>query len=378
MNRSVRHGLVERGLDALFDAAVGMESWEKGLSSIAVGFGATAAAMVPESKLVIPLGIPTSGNASAAFSEFVSGGWYVNDIRARRTWSLAKSGKFIMYEQELTTPQERSSEPYYQEFFCKFDMQWLLGVTFSVRGEAWSLGLFRGSAQGAFEPADGPALGRLRANLSRVIRLAYAFRGPENSALTTILDRAHIPMVGFDPSGQISILNQKAVEALAPFYRIKGNRLQAVDQAADKRLQTVIREATTSVSSATQREPSAVVTYEAGRPVHVLELITMPRNFMSAFSGFVVVGLIRNVKSTRQSQAPRSVDALRQAFGLTVAEAKVASVVGTGLGLPEAARNLSIGYETARTHLAKVFGKLGISRQAELVEIIALIDATSR
>ncbi|MCR6633789.1 hypothetical protein [Devosia sp.] len=245
-------------------------------------------------------------------------------------------------------------------------------------GEGWSFCLFRGGAQEAFESAEGQALTKLRANLSRVVRMAYAFRAPENSALTAILDRAHIPMVGFDTSGQISVLSQRAIDALAPYYRFKGNRLHAVDPAVDRRLQTAVREATTSASSAAQREPSAVVTYEAGRPVHVLELMTMPRNFMSAFSGFVVVGLIRNVKSTRQSQAPKSVDALQQAFGLTVAEARVASVVGTGLGLPETARNLSIGYETARTHLAKVFGKLGISRQAELVEIIALIDATSR
>ncbi|MBN9335422.1 helix-turn-helix transcriptional regulator [Devosia sp.] len=374
LGNGVRYALVERGVDLLFDAAAGMGNWDAGLSTIAAGLGATGAAFIPEKWQVIPLGIPASGNAASAMAEFVTAGWHINDIRARRAWSLVRSERLLFYEQEMATPEERASDPYYQEFFGKYDMLWFMGVAFLVRGARWSLCVYRGDKHGAFHADEGEALYRLRSNLSRILRLAYAFRAPENSTIATILDRASVPMLGFDLSGQISMLTQNAVEAVAPYYRVKGNRLYAVDPAADKSLQAALREATTCLSSAAQREPSAVVAYEAGRPVHVIEIMTMPRTFVDAFGSMVAIGIIRSIRAAKSVSESPSVGALGATFGLTGAEARVACHVGAGLGLPETARKLGIGYETARTHLSRIFAKLGISRQSELVEVLALLN----
>ena len=59
---------------------------------------------------------------------------------------------------------------------------------------------------------------------------------------------------------------------------------------------------------------------------------------------------------------------LRELFGLTVAE--VAVQIGRGEGLRAAADRLSIVESTVRTHLARIFGKTGTSRQAELVRLL--------
>ena len=63
-------------------------------------------------------------------------------------------------------------------------------------------------------------------------------------------------------------------------------------------------------------------------------------------------------------------ESLRQAFGLTRAEAGFTREILKGDGLRATASRLGISLTTARTHLAHVFDKTGTRRQAELVRLI--------
>jgi DNA-binding CsgD family transcriptional regulator len=62
---------------------------------------------------------------------------------------------------------------------------------------------------------------------------------------------------------------------------------------------------------------------------------------------------------------------VRDVLGLTLAEARVAALVGSGLAPREAAAKLGIAEETARTALKRVFAKVGVSRQSELTALLA-------
>jgi DNA-binding CsgD family transcriptional regulator len=61
---------------------------------------------------------------------------------------------------------------------------------------------------------------------------------------------------------------------------------------------------------------------------------------------------------------------VRDLLGLTLGEARVAALVGSGLAPREAAARLGIGEETARTALKRVFSKVGVSRQSELTALL--------
>jgi DNA-binding CsgD family transcriptional regulator len=65
-----------------------------------------------------------------------------------------------------------------------------------------------------------------------------------------------------------------------------------------------------------------------------------------------------------------SPSALRQLFGLTPAEALLATRLADGLSLDDAADALDIARNTARAHLRGVFAKTGATRQAELVRLV--------
>lgn len=69
-------------------------------------------------------------------------------------------------------------------------------------------------------------------------------------------------------------------------------------------------------------------------------------------------------------QEPPSADQLKQLFGFSPAEARLARELAKGLDLKEAAEALGVTVNTARTYLRVVFQKAGVNRQSELIRLI--------
>jgi DNA-binding CsgD family transcriptional regulator len=61
---------------------------------------------------------------------------------------------------------------------------------------------------------------------------------------------------------------------------------------------------------------------------------------------------------------------LREMYGLTAAEAKIAAILAQGNSLNEACQTLSIKQNTVRTHLKRIFSKTDTNRQSELVKLV--------
>lgn len=83
----------------------------------------------------------------------------------------------------------------------------------------------------------------------------------------------------------------------------------------------------------------------------------------------VAILLIRDPVIERQARA----DLLRSKFDLTQTEAIMAIEMLKGDGRSAAAKRCGISVNTARTHLSRIFDKVGVTRQAELVR--TLMDA---
>ena len=65
--------------------------------------------------------------------------------------------------------------------------------------------------------------------------------------------------------------------------------------------------------------------------------------------------------------------AIQTTFGLTAAEARVAVLIGSGLGGPEAAAMLGISPSTVKTHLKRCFEKTGVHSQVGLARILGAL-----
>jgi DNA-binding CsgD family transcriptional regulator len=62
--------------------------------------------------------------------------------------------------------------------------------------------------------------------------------------------------------------------------------------------------------------------------------------------------------------------ALQQIYGLTAAEAQLAEAIAAGLSLEEFADRAAIRISTARTHLKRIFPKVGVNRMSALVGVV--------
>lgn len=63
---------------------------------------------------------------------------------------------------------------------------------------------------------------------------------------------------------------------------------------------------------------------------------------------------------------------LREAYGLTPAEERLALLILQGLRLAEAEAVLGIRHSTARTHMKRIYAKTGTRRQVELVRLLMM------
>lgn len=68
--------------------------------------------------------------------------------------------------------------------------------------------------------------------------------------------------------------------------------------------------------------------------------------------------------------AAAPVDVLRELYGLTPAEARVARALLIGHGVPETAAALGLRPGTVRSHLKQLYAKLGTTRQSDLVRLL--------
>ncbi|WP_353227358.1 helix-turn-helix transcriptional regulator [Novosphingobium sp.] len=69
-------------------------------------------------------------------------------------------------------------------------------------------------------------------------------------------------------------------------------------------------------------------------------------------------------------EQPTDPQILRDVFGLTSAEARLAAALTSGSTLVEAAQAIGIAHNTAKVQLRSVFAKTGVHRQAQLVALI--------
>jgi hypothetical protein len=75
-----------------------------------------------------------------------------------------------------------------------------------------------------------------------------------------------------------------------------------------------------------------------------------------------------------QAAGFESADRLRQVFGLTRAEARLASRPAAGDDIASAAKSLGVAQGTPRGELKAIVRKIGAKPQAELVGLLARVD----
>jgi DNA-binding CsgD family transcriptional regulator/PAS domain-containing protein len=214
-------------------------------------------------------------------------------------------------------------------------------------------------------------LARLGRHVENALRLSVRLLNSElvQERLGDALGRLRIGVFALDSLGRVTFSNSAA-------ERLAGDGLEIVDKslrfsALDHRItiQSMIKRFDLGdIESSDYLKPILVHRARAERPlmVYILPISRSPKvaeNFLT-FARVIILIIDPQVSD------PADPAMVRDLLGLTLGEARVAALVGSGVGPREAAARLGLTEETTRTTLKRVFFKTGISRQSELTALL--------
>jgi DNA-binding CsgD family transcriptional regulator len=245
---------------------------------------------------------------------------------------------------------------------------------FRVDGQLWAVPIARAAVQGHFTRDEAPRLAALNPHFARMIRLSDRFGLRQAQVQLDTLDSIACAAVLIDWKGTVTRINARAAALIGPDLCIRRGMLRAQDTGSDRELQNLIQQLRSMCLSRGGRPPGRVFIRRDGHAPLVIEALPVAGLAADAFRSARAMLVITDLEGR---QAPPE-EALRGAFGLTAAEAKLAALLASGETLDAVADKLRIAKETARARLKAVFAKTEVHRQSELVALLARLRGEAR
>ena len=201
---------------------------------------------------------------------------------------------------------------------------------------------------------------RTQAELTRLAR-----RGADlERALNTV--PSGIITVGL--AGRVINLNTAAEHILRAEdgMQLRSGCIATTGMSANRRLQCALHAALIDDGSMIRSGQSLVCERPSGKRPYLVHVLPLHRSIDEIPSDAAALVMIID-----PDKEPEPVAALaRRLYGLTVGEAEVARCLMRGAHLRDIADELSVSYQTVRTHLQHIFDKTDTHRQAELVRLL--------
>ncbi|MBR0654529.1 helix-turn-helix transcriptional regulator [Plastoroseomonas arctica] len=212
------------------------------------------------------------------------------------------------------------------------------------------------------------ALQRASPHLTQAIDLARHFAGAVNRNWQALLETISAPAMLTTGEGRVILTNHggEAVLRRGAWLRLQGGRLVATHAAAQAKLAKAIRAASLRPEAADRPTRLAIAAAGGGPPC--LAVIGSAPIIPVAEIGLPRPGALLILQDPATRPDPLL---LRELFGLTDAEARIAAHIAAGRSLGSASEREGVAHSTARTHLQAVFGKVGVRSQAALAGTLA-------
>jgi DNA-binding CsgD family transcriptional regulator len=367
-------------IEACYDAAFEFRRWPEALQKLADSLGATSCAIRTrdeghpfrgDQRKRTPCTPDSSNHAefTALWLERIEG---APDPHSDRIKLVPKPAYSFIIEDEITTPEERKTLPYYQEIAGPGHREWWACVRFKVKNRLWGLSMFRDSRGGPFDLSEADHFMRVAPDLTRIISAAEKVWESSVATSVTALERLNCAAALLDCRGYAKRFTKDAEALLEVGLVVRHGRIHAVDQASDVRLHDLIGSV---VSSSAWRSPcdQPIVIARNGSPWLLAEAIPMTSFAHDLFNGGDILLYFTDlgIESRDLGAGAAFERLLAHSYQLTKAEARLASHLAVGDGIGAASARLAISRETARTQLRMIFAKTRTHHQAELSSLLS-------
>jgi DNA-binding CsgD family transcriptional regulator len=348
----------------LGDATIDPTIWPELLDQISKAVGAAGAGLLQSD--IRTSDMPRSAGADEVISSYFTNGWHTRDVRAERGAPLLVRGEKVVTDQDIVTPEEMRTLGFYTENLAPFGFRWFAAIGFCSGSALWAVCIQRTMREGPFDFEDKCVLGQLSEKLTETATLSRAVGRAVLSGITNALHLVKQPALALDRQGFVIDTNAAAEELFDEEIRVRGRRLYVRDQGARFQLDTLVDQLRITPDTVVLPASPIVVQRLGGRPV-VIRIVPIGGAARSPFFGARAL-LIFSDLARKSGPLP---ELLSRAFGLSPAEARLASLIATGISPERAAEQLGVARETARNQLKAVFAKTNTHRQGELIALLS-------
>ena len=365
MAAKVDIGRLQSISNRLGEAVIDPAMWPLLMADVCSASGATGACLL-QSDVRTP-DVPMTVAAREFFKSYFDNHIHENDIRAVRSVPLLLAGRQVVSDQDIfTSEQEMMRDPLYV-LLDSYGLRWFAAVGFFAGSALWGFSMQRTVGEGAFDEDEKTALANLSQRLTETATLSTAVGRVVLSNVTNALGFIKRAAIALDRFGSVLDVNPLAETALA------GGEISMVGQRLvirDRRAQSIFNDFLDRLRIATDLDAldvAPVVIRREGRLPIVMRVLPVDGAARSPFLGARAILILSGVEQGEAEQLAM----LRQAFRLTPSEARIALWLAEGKSLEEAAHEMTVAQETARSHLKSIFRKTGTHRQGELVALVA-------
>lgn len=312
------------------------------------------------------------------FAEAYHSKWWRHDIRAARSLDYAyRDHVGAITDRHGVTDEEIETHPIYTEFLAPLGLRWVAGVqVLPQSGMAVALSVHRAPSKPPYSDEELALLTLLGQHVEQALRLSLRLIDAETVGLGLgdSLGRLAIGAFVLGDDGRVVFANSRAEAMLSHAFVVKGGVLTCRSPVDQKRLTALLAHCGQISQDAPPQRTVAPFVIEDG-PTR-LAVYALPLTAGTAPAERLLTGG-RTILLAVAIAAGEPVDPglLRDVCGLTLGEARVASLIANGLSPSAAADRLNLAENTVRSVLKRVFDKLDVSRQSELAALLSSLKA---
>ncbi len=363
-------------IDRFYEAALHPELWRETLEACARVFGAEGALMLPGPDA--PLELACSPFLDAAIADGLGRGWLAHNPRVLRGIPAMRDPARVLTEQHIFSPRELDHLPFNAEYVNAHGLRHFAGCYLvPAGGRSLMLSLERAPRSGAFTPAEVEAMERVVPHLQRAGRLALRIAEARAGSTLEAFDLLRCAGLLLDGAGAVLRMNGRAAALMGAGLTVLQGALIAQHGPSNVALGRLIGSVLGGAVGPRRGSLGPVCRPVAvPRPVAPGALPAAPLLVHAAPLPGAAGDLFQQARAVLlivdpAEAHPPAEGLLRELYGLTAAEGRLARMLGDGRDLGEAAVALGVAVSTARTQLKAVFAKTGTRRQAQLAVLLA-------
>jgi DNA-binding CsgD family transcriptional regulator len=244
--------------------------------------------------------------------------------------------------------------------------------TFATRdNRLYTLAVSRSECDRTFSEADMETTRTIGHHFAEALRVrkTFAVSYVKEQHQSQALDKLGIAGLLVDRLGAVTPLNPASEKLLSvgDSLRLRNDRLVAVHRKDDKLLQSALEQIFSGNSDTVSCVGISLQRMSEKRP---LGLVINAVQALSVTSNKLERCALIFARGT-DCQLATKASLLQSLFSFTPTEAKLAAGLAMGRRLDEIENVLKIRHNTARAHLRSIFSKTDVTRQAELVSLLA-------